>query len=139
MITMTSLVFSITMVVLTLAANQFGPRLIRNFMANLQTQIVLGTFVMTILYCLIVLSAVDYRESENELPFFIVIIAILLTGVSTALLVVFIHTLARSIVSAPHRSRLPTSLRLPIQQQPLRTSQTHIRRITTLAVMNLAA
>jgi uncharacterized membrane protein len=99
MITMTSLVFSITMVVLTLAANQFGPRLIRNFMADLQTQVVLGTFVMTILYCLIVLSAVGYRGSENELPFFTVTIAILLTGVSTALLVIFIHTLARSIVS----------------------------------------
>jgi uncharacterized membrane protein len=51
MITMASLVFSITMVVLSLAARQFGPRLIRSFMTNLQTQIVLGTFVITIVYC----------------------------------------------------------------------------------------
>lgn len=43
MITMASLVFSITMVVLTLAASQFGPRLIRSFMADPQTQLVLGT------------------------------------------------------------------------------------------------
>src|SRR5690606_9228384 len=43
MITMASLVFSITMVVLTLAASQFGPRLVRNFMDNRQTQVVLGT------------------------------------------------------------------------------------------------
>ena len=99
MITMASLVFSITMVVLTLAASQFGPRLIRNFMASPRTQIVLGTFVMVILYCLIVLSAVGWRGSEGEFSFSTVTIAIVLMGVSVALLVLFIHTLARSIVS----------------------------------------
>jgi uncharacterized membrane protein len=99
MITMASLVFSITMVVLSLAASQFGPRLIRNFMANPRTQIVLGTFVMVILYCLIVLSAVGWRGSEGEFPFSTVTIAIVLVGVSVGLLILFIHTLARSIVS----------------------------------------
>lgn len=99
MITMTSLVFSITMVVLSLAANQFGPRLIRNFMADPRTQIVLGTFVMTILYCLIVLASIGWRGSEGPFPFSTVTIAIMLMAVSVGLLVLFIHTLARSIVS----------------------------------------
>jgi uncharacterized membrane protein len=99
MITMTSLVFSITMVVLSLAASQFGPRLIRNFMASPQTQIVLGTFVMTILYCLIVLAAIGWQGSEGVSPFSTITIAIALMAVSVALLVLFIHTLARSIVS----------------------------------------
>jgi uncharacterized membrane protein len=99
MITMTSLVFSITMVVLTLAASQFGPRLIRNFMANPRTQIVLGTFVMTILYCLIVLSTVSWRGNQGSFAYSTVSVAIALTGLSAALLVLFIHTLARSIVS----------------------------------------
>jgi uncharacterized membrane protein len=40
MITMFSLVVSITMVVLTLAAGQIGPRLIRNFIQDRQTQAV---------------------------------------------------------------------------------------------------
>jgi uncharacterized membrane protein len=99
MITMTSLVFSITMVVLSLAASQFGPRLIRNFMASPHTQIVLGTFVMTILYCLIVLAAIGWQGSEGMSPFSTITIAIALMAVSVALLVLFIHTLARSIVS----------------------------------------
>lgn len=99
MITMTSLVFSITMVVLSLAASQFGPRLIRNFMASPQTQIVLGTFVMTILYCLMVLAAIGWRGSEGMSAFSTITIAIVLMAVSVALLVLFIHTLARSIVS----------------------------------------
>lgn len=99
MITMTSLVFSVTIVVLSLAANQFGPRLIRNFMASPQTQVVLGTFVMTILYCLIVLGSIGRRGSEGPFPFSTVTMAIVLMAVSIILLVFFIHTLARSIVS----------------------------------------
>lgn len=99
MITMTSLVFSITMVVLSLAANQFGPRLIRNFMASPQTQAVLGTFVMTILYDLIVLAAIGWRGEEGLFPFSTITIAMVLMAVSVGLLVLFLHTLARSIVS----------------------------------------
>jgi uncharacterized membrane protein len=99
MITMATLVFSITMVVLTLAAGQFGPRLIRSFMANPQTQIVLGTFVMTIVYCLLVLPLVGSRESSGKLPYASVSIALALTILSIGLLVLFLHILARSIVS----------------------------------------
>ena len=99
MITMTSLVFSITMVVLSLAANQFGPRLIRNFMASPQTQTVLGTFVMTILYDLIVLAAIGWRGEEGLFPFSTITIAMVLMAASIWLLVFFLHTLARSIVS----------------------------------------
>ena len=110
MITMTSLVFSITMVVLSLAANQFGPRLIRNFMASSSTQIVLGTFVMTILYCLIVLSSAGWRGSEGDSAFATVTVAIALMAVSAALLVLFIHTLARSIVSESVIERVGSEL-----------------------------
>jgi uncharacterized membrane protein len=102
MITMASLVFSITMVVLTLAANQFGPRLVRNFMDNPQTQVVLGTFVMTIVYCLLILASVGYRAapaSDVSLPYATVSVAIVLAFISVCLLVLYLHILARSIMS----------------------------------------
>jgi uncharacterized membrane protein len=99
MITMASLVFSITMVVLTLAASQFGPRLIRNFMASPQTQFVLGTFVMTIVYCLLMLAAVGSGGEEGLRAYGSVSIAIVLTLASVALLIVYLHVLARSIMS----------------------------------------
>ena len=99
MITMASLVFSITMVVLTLAASQFGPRLIRNFMASRQTQFVLGTFVMTIVYCLLALTIVARRSEDQSLPSVTVTVAIALAIVSVAFLVLHLHVLARSIVS----------------------------------------
>lgn len=95
--TMTSLVFSITMVVLTLAAGQFGPRLVRNFMARRLTQLVLGTFVLTILYALLLLSALGVEQKEGTFPS--VTLAVGLAALCLGLLVVFIHHLATSIMS----------------------------------------
>ncbi len=51
MIGVAGVVFSITTVTLTLAANKFGPRIFRNFMADTGNQIVLGTFTSTFLFC----------------------------------------------------------------------------------------
>ncbi len=99
MITMTSLVFSITMVVLTLAARQFGPRLVRNFMGSSRTQIVLGAFMMTIIYVLLVLPTIGARDDPPTTAYLIVSVAMILTLVSIVLLVPFIHSLAQSIVS----------------------------------------
>lgn len=99
MITMASLVFSITMVVLSLAASQFGPRLIRSFMSSPQTQLVLGTFVMTIVYCLLALAANGSHEEGGPLPSASVTGALALALISVALLVLYLHGLARSIMS----------------------------------------
>ncbi|MFO7600972.1 MAG: DUF2254 family protein, partial [Candidatus Desulfacyla sp.] len=55
MITIAGVVFSMTLVALSLASSQLGPRLLRSFMRDTTTQTVLGTFVATFLYCLIVL------------------------------------------------------------------------------------
>ncbi|MFN7024247.1 MAG: DUF2254 domain-containing protein [Pseudorhizobium sp.] len=106
MVTMTSLVFSITMVVLSLAANQFGPRLIRSFMANSITQCVLGTFIMTSVYCLLELGAVGSTTDDRMHAFPSVSLAILLTLVSLIVLVIYLHFLARSIVSETIIKRL---------------------------------
>lgn len=99
MITMASLVFSITMVVVTLAASQFGPRLVRNFTSSRQTQAVLGVFVMTTVHCMLTLLAIGWRRGEETLPQYAVTAAILLTLVSLGLLVLHLHLLARLIVS----------------------------------------
>lgn len=95
--TMASLVFSITMVVLTLAAGQFGPRLVRNFMGRLQTQLVLGTFVLTIIYTLLLLALIG--PAEGSVAYLSVTVAIALALLCVALLVLFIHHLAKSIMS----------------------------------------
>src|SRR5688500_9525685 len=65
LITMTTLVISITMVVLTLAAGQLGPRLIRSFVGDRRTQAVLGLFIATIVYILLVFRLLDSDLSRD--------------------------------------------------------------------------
>ena len=50
--------FSITIAVLALASSSYGPRLVRNFMADRGNQTVLGVYVATFLYCLLVLRSI---------------------------------------------------------------------------------
>ena len=46
-ITVVGVVFSITILALQLASTQFGPRMLRNFIRDIGTQVTLGTFVAT--------------------------------------------------------------------------------------------
>lgn len=58
MITVTGLVFTITIVVLQLASNQFSPRVLRTFLRDRGSQIPLGVFTATFVYSLFVLIRV---------------------------------------------------------------------------------
>jgi len=58
MISVTGLVFSITMVILQLASSQFTPRIIGSFLDSRITQVTLGVFTGSFLYALSVLRAV---------------------------------------------------------------------------------
>lgn len=95
MITLATLAISITMVVLTLAAQQLGPRLIRIFMSDLRTQAMLGLFVATVVYLLLVMRSV-YGDTVPNLA---VTIGSALVILSVIVLLIFVHHLARSIVS----------------------------------------
>src|ERR1700680_2715825 len=57
-ITVVTLVFSITIVTLTLASTQFGPRMLRNFIRDWITQFTLGTFVATFVYAILALVSI---------------------------------------------------------------------------------
>ena len=67
-ITMVSMSFSVTLVALSLAANNYGPQLIRVFRANRRNQVVLGTLVMAIVYLLLVLRSVRGSWEPDEVP-----------------------------------------------------------------------
>lgn len=97
MITFTSIAFSMTLVALTLASNQFGPRLIRNFMNDKSTQAVLGIMVSTFLFCLLSLhhlsSISQNQDAISLLAGFTVFFAI----ADCVTIVYFIHHVSRSI------------------------------------------
>jgi uncharacterized membrane protein len=96
-ITVAGVVFSITMLVLNMASAQFGPRLLRNFMTHNATQLVLGMFVGTFVYCLIVLAAIGSDDGQRFVPQ-IAVTAGIVNGVAlSGLLIYFIHHVSRFI------------------------------------------
>lgn len=90
-------VFSITLVALTLASSQFGPRLIKNFMYVRLNQIVLGAYVSTYLFCLLVLNAVKDGDDYIFIPSLSILASIIAAIINIILLIVFIHQIAISI------------------------------------------
>lgn len=97
MIGVAGTVFSVTLVALTLASSQFGPRLIKNFMYVQLNQVVLGSYVSTYLYCLLVLNTLRDNNGYTFIPSISILVAILATIVNIILLIVFIHQIATSI------------------------------------------
>ena len=97
MITVAGVTFSITIVALTLASQQYGPRLLRNFLRDLGNQVVLGTFVSTFLYCLLVLRTVRGSDDEEFVPHLAVTVGVMLAMLSLVVLIFFIHHVATSI------------------------------------------
>ena len=97
MVTVASLVFSMTLVTLTLASSQLGPRLITRFVRDTVNQIVLGTFVATFVYAIFVLQTVSETDPDSFVPHLSVIVALILALISLVWLIYFIHHVADSI------------------------------------------
>ncbi len=97
MITIAGVTFSITIVALTLASSQFGPRLLRNFMMDTGNQVVLGTFIATFIYCLLVLRSVAAEGPTAFVPSVSVTFAVVLALTNVGVLIYFIHHVSTSI------------------------------------------
>lgn len=96
MMSVAGTVFSISITTLTLASQQFGPRLLTNFMRDRGNQVTLGTFLATFLYCLMVLRTVT-GQNQGMVPHLAVTMAVGLALASCGVLVFFIHHVATSI------------------------------------------
>ena len=117
MITMTTLVISITMVVLTLAAAQLGPRLIRHFVGDWRTQIVLGLFLGTIIYLLLVFRLLDSDLADDAVPHFAVTAGTAHVFVCLLALLYYVHHLSQSIVADTVVERVGRDLDRQIRHQ----------------------
>jgi len=97
MITVAGVTFSVTVVALSLASSQFGPRLLLTFMRDRGNQLVLGTFIGTFLFCLMALGSAQDRHAPDAVPAVSATIGLLLAIASVAVLIYFIHHVASSI------------------------------------------
>ena len=99
MMTFTGLVFSVTILVLQQASNQFSPRVLRTFLSDRASQLALGTFVGAFVYALLSLRHVRGTSEDVELrvPSLTVWLAIVLALACVAAFIGYIHHVAQSI------------------------------------------
>jgi uncharacterized membrane protein len=95
-ITVAGVVFSITILVLQLASQQFGPRMLRNFIRDQGTQFSLGAFVATFVYAILTLVSVT-DPPRAFVPHLSVTVAVALTLVDLGVLIYYIDHVATSI------------------------------------------
>ncbi len=97
MLTLAGLAFSGTLVAMTLASNQFGPRLLRNFIRTRSTQVTLGMLLSTFVYCLLVLRGIRGEEESEFVPHLAAFTGFLGTLASLGVFIYFIHRIATSL------------------------------------------
>lgn len=125
-ITVAGVVFSITIVALQLTSTQFSPRVLRNFLRDRPNQLVLGTFMGTFTYCLLVLRTIrseDEQRGDAFVPNLAITGALLLAFLSLAMLIYFIHHISvriqvTSIVGSVARDTLETIRHLAAWTEP---------------------
>ena len=96
-ITVVGIVFSITIVALTLASTQFGPRMLRNFVRDPGTQVSLGTFVASFCYAMVALVSVGGGPHGDFVPHLSITVTFMLTLADVAVLIYFLNHIATMI------------------------------------------
>lgn len=102
MITVATTAFSITIVALQLASTQFSPRILKSFTSDRGNQLVLGMFIATFAYSVIVLRSVRSELADQEMfvPSVSITLGILLAFAAIGSLIYFFHHAAR-VIQAP--------------------------------------
>jgi uncharacterized membrane protein len=96
-ITTVGVVFSITILALTLASQQFGPRMMRNFVRDVGNQLTLGIFVASFVYSILALGSITSYPHPHFVPRLCIAVAEALLLLDLAVLIYFINHIAGSI------------------------------------------
>lgn len=97
MMTVVGVTFSMTLVTLALVSSQYTSRILRNFMSDRITQVVLGIFAGIFTYCLIVLRTIRGGDEGGFVPSLSVAVSVVLALGGIGALIFFIHHIASSI------------------------------------------
>ncbi len=102
LITVISLLFSITMLTMQQASSQYTSRILRNFTNHRGVQWVLGVYIATFMYCVLVLRQVrsSTDQTSNFVPTLSITLSILLAVICVALLVYYVHLIATMLQAA---------------------------------------
>ncbi len=89
--------FSMVMVVLNQASSSLSPRVIPGLITDKANQIVLGAYLGTIIYCLILIINIQSSNAEYQIPTLGIFFAMIFGIACLGLFVYFIHSISRSI------------------------------------------
>jgi uncharacterized membrane protein len=95
--TVLALIFSVTLLVFSMAASQFGPRLISYFLRDRTMQVTLGLFLATFLHALVTFVVAGRRGDTVFVPQLTVLTSVGLVLVSFGYLVVYNNRVAQAI------------------------------------------
>lgn len=95
-ITTAGVVFSMTVVSLQLASSQFSPRVMRSFIRDRLSQLVIGLLVATFVFCVLTLRRVS-PDAQEPAPRISMSVAIVLTVATVLLIVAHLDHLARRL------------------------------------------
>jgi uncharacterized membrane protein len=118
MLTLAGLVFSVTILVLQLASNQFSPRALRTFLKDRPSQLALGIFVGTFIYALLGLRVVRGTSEgiEQHVPSLSVWLAVVLSVLSVGAFIYYIHHVSQSIRAVVILTRIGQETRSTLAQ-----------------------
>jgi uncharacterized membrane protein len=138
-ITTLGLVLSITVLTLSIAASQFGQRLLRRYMRDRGTQACIGVFAATFVFSLLTLLSVTSRFNEKEyVPWLSIWISTLWALACIGVLIYYINHVALSIQVNNVLADLSADFRWAIRQNhssnaPSRASLPEVRPDLALA------
>lgn len=110
LITVTGVLFSITLVALTNASTQFGTRIMRTFARDTGNKVVLGAFVGTFLYSLLIMRTITGGD-HGFVPHLSILISIALAMICFGLLIYFIHHVIEILQSETVVSALSSEIK----------------------------
>jgi uncharacterized membrane protein len=89
--------FTMVMVVLSQASSNFSPRLLPSLVSNKRHQLILGVYIGTLLYCIIILIALGANDIDTHSVGFSTMLAAISGVFCIGLFVYFIHSISTSI------------------------------------------
>ncbi|UAB81098.1 DUF2254 domain-containing protein [Marixanthomonas sp. SCSIO 43207] len=89
--------FSMVMLLLSQASSNFSPRLLPGLISDKTHQVVLGTYLATILYNIFTLFSIEPNDEKYTLPGLSILLGIILTILCLCMFIYFIHNISQSI------------------------------------------
>lgn len=89
--------FSMVMLLLSQASSNYSPRLLPGLISDKRHQIILGTYLFTILYCIFILFSIQPTGDKYQIPGFSVLLGIVETVICIYAFIYFIHNISQSI------------------------------------------